>query len=141
MKTISEDEFASYLLRAKQKLAAPDALVDPLSQVVVANKGGSRGTKRGRKAENVFPSNKVAKLDGEVANSIHEAGDDETGNTVDEAGDGVQEERCPPKVTGGKPLLLLTRTSHRATWPGPLQLRGKALNARLFLPGMRILIP
>jgi hypothetical protein len=102
MKTISEDEFASYLLRAKQKLAAPDALVDPLSQVVVANKGGSRGTKRGRKAENVFPSNKVAKLDGEVANSIHEAGDDETGNTVDEAGDGVQEERCPPKVTGGR---------------------------------------
>jgi hypothetical protein len=102
MKTISEDEFASYLLRAKQKLAAPDALVDPLSQVVVANKGGSRGTKRGRKAENAFPSNKVAKLDGEVANSIHEAGDDEAGNTVDEAGDGVQEERCPPKVTGGR---------------------------------------
>jgi hypothetical protein len=47
MKTISDAEFASYLLRAKQKLGAPDAQVDPLSQVVVAEGAGGKGLKRG----------------------------------------------------------------------------------------------
>jgi hypothetical protein len=46
MKTISDDEFTSYLVRAKQKMAAPGAIVDPLSQVIMADKG--KGTKRGR---------------------------------------------------------------------------------------------
>jgi hypothetical protein len=35
MKTISDAEFASYLLRAKEKRDNPDAVVPPLSQVVV----------------------------------------------------------------------------------------------------------
>jgi hypothetical protein len=47
MKTIFEDEFASYLFRAKKKMENPDATVDPLSQVIVASKAGGRGTKRG----------------------------------------------------------------------------------------------
>jgi hypothetical protein len=40
MKTISDDEFASYLARAKKKMEAPDASVDPVSQVIVAAKLG-----------------------------------------------------------------------------------------------------
>jgi hypothetical protein len=47
MKTISDAEFASYLLRAKQKLDTPDAQVDPLSQVVVVEKTDEKGVKRG----------------------------------------------------------------------------------------------
>jgi hypothetical protein len=35
MKTISDAEFASYLLRAKEKRDNPDAVVPTLSQVVV----------------------------------------------------------------------------------------------------------
>jgi hypothetical protein len=50
MKTISDAEFASYLLRAKQKMDTPETIVDPLSQVIVAGDAG-KGLKRGRRAE------------------------------------------------------------------------------------------
>jgi hypothetical protein len=74
MKTISDTEFASYLLRAKQKLDAPDAQVDPLSQVVIAEGAGGKGLKRGRKNDTASASNKVQKLDDDAA---VEGGDDE----------------------------------------------------------------
>jgi hypothetical protein len=67
MKTISDAEFASYLLRAKQKLDTPDAIVDPASQVIVAGDAGGKGTKRGRRTEAVSTSNKAAKLGENVA--------------------------------------------------------------------------
>jgi hypothetical protein len=88
MKTISDDEFASYLVRAKQKMAAPDAHVDPLSQVVVAEKG--KGTKRGRNDEVASASNKAARL-GDDVETLGEQGDADT-----------QEHRPPPVVTGGR---------------------------------------
>jgi hypothetical protein len=49
MKTIFDAEFAAYLLKAKQKLEALDASVDPVSQVIVAGGAGGKGVKRGRK--------------------------------------------------------------------------------------------
>jgi hypothetical protein len=90
MKTISDDEFASYLVRAKQKMEAPDASVDPISQVVVASKAGGKGVKRGRKTEDASPSNKAARLSDDV-------------EIVDyDEGDKVQEQRPPPLVKGGR---------------------------------------
>jgi hypothetical protein len=50
MKTISDAEFASYLLKVKQKMDTPETIVDPLSQVVVAGDAG-KGLKRGQRAE------------------------------------------------------------------------------------------
>jgi hypothetical protein len=64
MKTISDDEFASYLIRAKQKMAALGSTVDPLSQVIVADKG--KGTKRGRRDEVAAASNKAARLEDDL---------------------------------------------------------------------------
>jgi hypothetical protein len=58
MKTIFEDEFASYLFRAKKKMENPDATVDPLSQVIVASKAGGRGTKRGR----ITPHERISRI-------------------------------------------------------------------------------
>jgi hypothetical protein len=78
MKTISDAEFASYLLRAKQKLDAPDAQVDPLSQVVVAENAGGKGLKRGRKNDTASTSNKAQKLDDDA--SVE--GDDDEGVRV-----------------------------------------------------------
>jgi hypothetical protein len=89
MKTISDAEFASYLLRAKQKLEAPDAQVDPLSQVVIAGGAGGKGLKRGRKNDTASASNKVQKLDDDAA---VEGGDD----------DGVRVRVVPPPVKGGR---------------------------------------
>jgi hypothetical protein len=74
MKTISDTELASYLLRVKQKLDAPDAQVDPLSQVVIAEGAGGKGLKRGRKNDAASASNKVQKLDDDAA---VEGGEDE----------------------------------------------------------------
>jgi hypothetical protein len=54
MKTISDAEFASYLLRAKQKMDTLETIVDSLSQVVVAGDAG-KGLKRGRMAETKCP--------------------------------------------------------------------------------------
>jgi hypothetical protein len=89
MKTISDAEFASYLLRAQQKLENPDAQVDPLSRVVIAGNAGGKGVKRGRKNDTASASNKVQKLDDDAA---VERGDD----------DGVQEKVLPPPVKGGR---------------------------------------
>jgi hypothetical protein len=75
MKTISDAEFASYLLRAKQKLDAPDAQVDPLSQVVIAEGAGGKGLKSGRRNDTASASNKIQKLDDDDA--AVEGGDDE----------------------------------------------------------------
>jgi hypothetical protein len=61
MKTIFDAEFASYMVRAKQKMETPDSTVDPLSQVVVAGGAGGKGTKRGRKGDAASTSNKVAR--------------------------------------------------------------------------------
>jgi hypothetical protein len=96
MKTISDDEFASYLVRAKQKMASPDAPVDPLSQVVVAEKG--RGTKRGRKNETASTSNKAARL-GDDVETLGEQDDDD-----------VQEHRPPPVAKGGRSTRSRTST-------------------------------
>jgi hypothetical protein len=74
MKTISEAEFASYLVRAKQKLDVPDVAVDPLSQVVVAE---GKGVKRGRRTEAATTSNKTPRLE-EDTEGITKGGADET---------------------------------------------------------------
>jgi hypothetical protein len=97
MKTLSDAEFASYLLRAKQKLDQPDGQVDPLSQVVIAGNAEGKGVKRGRKNDTVSTSNKVRKV-----------GDD--GAAVGGGDDGdVQEKVLSPLVRG-------TRSSrHRPT--------------------------
>jgi hypothetical protein len=63
MRTISDAEFTSYLVRAKQKLETPDATVDPLSQVVVAGNAGGKDVKRGRRAEAVTTSNKAPRVE------------------------------------------------------------------------------
>jgi hypothetical protein len=89
MKTISDAEFASYLLRAKQKLDNPDAQVDPLSQVVIAGNASGKGTKRGRKNDTASASNKIQKLGDDA---VVEGGDD----------DGVQEKVLSPPVKGGR---------------------------------------
>jgi hypothetical protein len=107
MKTISEDEFASYLFRAKKKMENPDASVDPLSQVIVASKPGGRGTKRGRRAESVSPSHKAAKLDGGVENVDDDADAEDRG------------ERSPPKVKGGR-----TTRRHGASTANPNEPKG-----------------
>jgi hypothetical protein len=88
MLTISDAEFASYLLRAKQKLDNRDAQVDRLSQVVIAGDTGGKGTKRGRKSDTASTSNKIQKLGDDA---VVEGGDD----------DGVQEKALPPPVKGG----------------------------------------
>jgi hypothetical protein len=109
MKTISDAEFASYLLRAKQKLDTPDATVDPISQVVVASDAGGRGLKRGRKAEAVSTSNKAAKL----------------GEEVDE-GDGPQTLIPPPLVKGGR-----TTRSRASAFAKPVEPSGEAVNSAI----------
>jgi hypothetical protein len=86
MKMISDAEFASYLVRAKQKLDAPDAQVDPLSQVVVAEKTDGKGVKRGRKNDAASTSNKVPRLGEDVAAD----------------GDVTLEKVLPPPVKGGR---------------------------------------
>jgi hypothetical protein len=86
MKTISDVEFASYLLRAKQKLDIPDAPVDPLSQVVV-EKADEKGLKRGRRSVATSTSNKAPRLEEDV---------------VDVDGDDVSEKVPPPPVKGGR---------------------------------------
>jgi hypothetical protein len=68
MKTITDAEFASYLLRAKQKIDTHNAIVEPLSQVVVADAAAGKATKRGRKTEAVKESNKVPRLEEKRAN-------------------------------------------------------------------------
>jgi hypothetical protein len=40
---MSDEEFTAYLARAKQKSDAPDAPVDPISQVLVADPTASKG--------------------------------------------------------------------------------------------------
>jgi hypothetical protein len=106
MKTISDDEFASYLVRAKQKMAAPDSSVDPLSQVIVADKG--KGKKRGRKDEVASGSNKAARLEDDV-------------ETLGEQGDaGTQEHRPPPVATGGR-----STRSRTATHVSPAKSKGE----------------
>jgi hypothetical protein len=87
MKTISDAEFASYLLRAKQKLDAPDAQVDPLSQVVVVEKADGKGLKRGRRNAAASTSNKAPRLEEDV---------------VEVAGDDVLQKVLPPPVKGGR---------------------------------------
>jgi hypothetical protein len=94
MKTISDAEFASYLLRAKQKLDTPDAQVEPLSQVVVAGNVEGKGVKRGRRNDTTSTSNKFPKLGDDAA-----AAD----------GDVAQGNALPPLVTRGR----LTR--HRSS--------------------------
>jgi hypothetical protein len=66
MRTISEAEFASYLVRAKQKLETPGVAVDSLAQVVVAGYAGGKGVKRGRRAEVATTSNKAPRLEDDV---------------------------------------------------------------------------
>jgi hypothetical protein len=75
MTTISDAEFASYLLRAKEKLDNPDAVVPPLSQVVVAGSAASKAGKRGRKDEVALESNKAPRL--EEQQSIEDLGEGE----------------------------------------------------------------
>jgi hypothetical protein len=87
MKTISDAEFASYLLRAKQKLDAPDAQVDPLSQVMVVEKADGKGLKRGRRNAVASTSNKAPRLEEDV---------------VEVAGDDVLQKVLPPPVKGGR---------------------------------------
>ena len=102
MKSISDAEFAAYLLRAKEKLDAPDTQVNPLSQVVVAEKADGKGTKRGRKNDAASTSNKVPRLGDDVAAADGDDGDD------------TQERVIPPLVKGGR------STRHRPL--GPLNL-------------------
>jgi hypothetical protein len=71
-------------------MEAPDACVDPLSQVAVANKAGGKGVKRGRKNETASTSNKAARLGYDVEIIDEEEGDE------------VQEQRPPPLVKGGR---------------------------------------
>jgi hypothetical protein len=96
MKTISDDEFASYLVRAKQKMAAPGVIMDLLSQVIVADKG--KGTKRGRKDEVASASNKAARLGDDVETLGEQDGDD------------TQEHRPPPVAKGGRSTRSRTAT-------------------------------
>jgi hypothetical protein len=96
MKTISDDEFASYLIRAKQKMAAPGSTVDPLSQVIVADKG--KGTKRGRRDEVAAASNKAARLEDDLEILGEQDGDD------------TQEHRPPPVAKGGRSTRSRTAT-------------------------------
>jgi hypothetical protein len=60
---MSDEEFTAYLARAKQKSDAPDAPVDPISQVLVDDPTASKG-KRGRKGEAAKESNKITRLEG-----------------------------------------------------------------------------
>jgi hypothetical protein len=112
MKTISDDEFASYLVRAKQKMEAPDASVDPISQVVVASKAGGKGVKRGRKTEDASPSNKAARLSDDVEIADYDEGDK------------VQEQRPPPLVKGGR-----TTRRRAATNVNPPVSQGNAIDS------------
>jgi hypothetical protein len=109
MKTISDAEFASYLLRAKQKLDTPDAIVDPASQVIVAGDAGGKGTKRGRRTEAVSTSNKAAKLGENVA----EGEDGGTQNLVP-----------PPLVKGGR-----TTRSRASAFTKPIDPPVEAINS------------
>jgi hypothetical protein len=90
MKTISDAEFASYLLRAKEKMKAPDATVSPLSQVVVAGEAGGKGAKRGQKGDTASTSNKIVKLGDDAAT---------TGEDVDGE---LPIQVLPPPVKGGR---------------------------------------
>jgi hypothetical protein len=110
MKTISDDEFASYLVRAKQKMVVPVTPVDPMSQVVVAEKG--KGTKRGRKNEIASISNKAARL-GEDAETLSERGDDD-----------VQEHRLPPVAKGGR-----STRSRTSTHVSPAKSKGETVDS------------
>jgi hypothetical protein len=112
MKTISDDEFASYLAWAKKKMEAPDASVDPVSQVIVASKAGGRGTKRGRKVETTSPSHKAARLD----DNVEIIDDDE--------GDEDQEQRPPPLVKGGR-----TTRRRAASNLNPVESKSDALDS------------
>jgi hypothetical protein len=67
MKTIFDAEFATYLLRAKEKMATPDDHVNPLSQVIVAGEAGGKGVKRSRKNDTASTSNKAPKLGNDSA--------------------------------------------------------------------------
>jgi hypothetical protein len=110
MKTISDAEFASYLLRAKQKLDTPDATVDPISQVIVAGDAGGKGVKRGRRAEAASTSNKAAKL----------------GEGVDEGEDGGPQGQIPPPLVkkGGR-----TTRSRASAFAKPVEPPGEAVNS------------
>jgi hypothetical protein len=76
MKTIFYAEFASYLVKARQKIEMLDNTVDPISQVVVAGKAGGKGVKRGRRGEAAPTSNKAAKL----GDDVETAGEDDGGD-------------------------------------------------------------
>jgi hypothetical protein len=134
MKTISDVEFASYLLRAKQNLDTPGAQVDPLSQVVVVEKIDGKGVKRGRRNVAASTSNKVPRLGEDNADVVGDDGDD------------ALEKVLPPPMKGGR------STRHRPSDTSkPAELQGEAIGSVAFegkilsttrLPlGARTLIP
>jgi hypothetical protein len=91
-------------------MAAPDTPVDPMSQVVVAEKG--KGTKRGRKNETASTSNKAARL-GDDVETLGKQGDDD-----------VQEHRPPPMAKGG--MSTCSRTS---THVSQVKSKGEAVDS------------
>jgi hypothetical protein len=87
-------------------MAAPDSTVDPLSQVIVADK--SKGTKRGRRDEVAAASNKAARLE------------DDLGILGEQDGADTQEHRPPPVAKGGR-----STHSRSATQASPPKAKGE----------------
>ncbi|GAU47340.1 hypothetical protein TSUD_302080 [Trifolium subterraneum] len=60
MRRVPEEEWLSFLAKSKQKRLAPDASVDPLTQVIVDD-GAPKGVKRKKRAETVKGPVKIPK--------------------------------------------------------------------------------